>query len=264
MSDAQKLHLVFIIHGVGRHDLDKQTRYLNGIKSNMAKLIAKRKISSEQRIEFVFTEWHSTLKEFRDTVVNDLTVPKGFQLLKMAMSDILSDALFYSERTHRDRIVSAVVDQINEIVAKFTQENPNHDIQASCPPSSMPGFCTVLRQVRSGPPAWSFAWQCDRLRYPILAGKFLADSAQIRGRTSVESSHSPSGYRRRHRLSIKGREHRISKHSTITGPTMQRLQPIHLRLAAGAVPDHPRFFQAVRACMHVGIAMRDFFALQPN
>lgn len=153
-----KLHLVFIIHGVGRHDMDKQTRYLTGIKSNMAKLISKRKISSDQRVEFFFTEWHSTLKEFRDTVVHDLTVPKGFQLLKKAMSDVLSDALFYSERVHRDRIVSAVVEQINTTFSRFTQDFPNDDVEVNNLTLFM--HCPAhLNALRSGPFAWSFSGQ---------------------------------------------------------------------------------------------------------
>jgi hypothetical protein len=125
---AQKAHLFIIIHGVGQHDLEKRTRYLNGINDNMSKLIG-RKFSADQPVEFAFTEWHSTLKEFRDTVVQDLTVPKGFQLLKKVMSDVLSDALFYAERVHRDRIIRTVVDQINDIVRDFVKRFHNHEVQ---------------------------------------------------------------------------------------------------------------------------------------
>ncbi len=125
---AQKAHLIIIIHGVGQHDLEKRTRYLNVIKDNMSKLIG-RKFSADQPVEFHFTEWHSTLKEFRDTVVQDLTVPKGFQLLKKVMSDVLSDALFYAERVHRDRIVRTVIEQINDIVREFVKRFHNHEVQ---------------------------------------------------------------------------------------------------------------------------------------
>jgi hypothetical protein len=127
---AQKAHLIIIVHGIGQHDLKKRTRYLNLIKDNMSKLIGN-KFSADQPVEFQFTEWHSTLKEFRDTVAQDLTVPKGFQLLKKVMSDVLSDALFYAERVHRDRIVRTVIGQINEIVKDFEKRFQNHDVQVN-------------------------------------------------------------------------------------------------------------------------------------
>ena len=122
-----KAHLVIIVHGVGKHDIEKRTRYLGGIKSNMAKLM--KKLPDDQPIEFVFTEWHSTLSEFRDTVVQDLTLPKGFQLLKNIMCDVLSDALFYSELSHRERIMRRVVEQINSEADDFCKKYPNHNIQ---------------------------------------------------------------------------------------------------------------------------------------
>ena len=147
---AQKAHLIIIVHGVGQHDLKKRTRYLNVIKENMSKLIGS-KFSADQPVEFQFTEWHSTLKEFRDTVVQDLTVPKGFQLLKTVMSDVLSDALFYAERVHRDRIVRTVIGQINDSVREFVKRFPNHEVQVDFAMYS--AMYSVMTQRPTGSPA---------------------------------------------------------------------------------------------------------------
>ena len=130
-SRMRKAHLVLIIHGVGPHDIGKRTRYLNIINNNMAKLLKRKFSKVDEKVEFVFTEWHSALDQYRDIVAQDLTVPKGFQLLKKVMSDVLSDALFYSEQMHRERIVRAVVDQINTAVLEFNQRFSEYEVKVS-------------------------------------------------------------------------------------------------------------------------------------
>ena len=97
----------------------------------MAKLLKRKFSKVDEKVEFVFTEWHSALDQYRDIVAQDLTVPKGFQLLKKVMSDVLSDALFYSEQMHRERIVRAVVDQINTAVLEFNQRFSEYEVKVS-------------------------------------------------------------------------------------------------------------------------------------
>ena len=56
--------------------------------------------------------------------IDEVSMPHGAKMIRAVMKDVVSDGVFYSERYHRDRILTSVAQQINAFHLAFANSYP--------------------------------------------------------------------------------------------------------------------------------------------